>query len=278
MPVLTLSTRTVGYSDEGSGAPILLVHGSATSRRFWKGIAAELARTHRVLAVDLHGCGESSPWPAGRMLAPSDEGELIGAVADRAGGPVHLVGHSYGGALAAEYAARHADRVASLVLIEPSAFNLLHAPGDAALRAEIEDLALQHIALVIHGRVADAAALFMSYWIGAAAWHAMPELRRSAIVEAMPKVAAEWRLVFFRLGGISTYARLKARTTLICGGATTRPSRRIVEIVRAVLPNAAFVEIAQAGHMAPLTHAAAVAAALVGHVAGCAAQSESRAA
>ncbi len=279
MPVLTdRHGGTIGYCDEGRGRPILLVHGSATSRRFWKPVAAALAPGHRVLAVDLHGYGESAPWPAERMLAPADEGALIDAVAERAGGPVHLVGHSYGGALAAEYAARHPERVASLVLIEPSAFNLLRAPADAAIRAEIEDLALRHIALVLHGRLAAAAELFMAYWIGAEAWRAMPEARRKAIVAAMPKVAAEWRLIFFRLGGISTYVRLPLSTTLICGGATKRPSRRIVELVRAVLPNAGLVEIDGAGHMAPLSDPAAVAAAIAAHVAGDAAAATSQAA
>ncbi|MCK6452864.1 MAG: alpha/beta fold hydrolase [Alphaproteobacteria bacterium] len=278
MAVLNLFTRAVGYSDEGDGQPILLVHGSATSRRFWNPIAAELTARHRVLAVDLFGYGESAPWPAERMLTPADEGALIDAVAARAGGPVHLVGHSYGGALAAEYAARNPGRVASLVLIEPSAFNLLRAAEDAAIRAEIEDLALAHIALVLHGRLAEAAELFMTYWVGTEAWRAMPEARRRAIVAAMPKVAAEWRLICFRLGGIATYARLPRWTTLICGGATKRPSRRIVELVRAFLPDAGYAEIAGAAHMAPLTHPAAVTAAIAAHLAGAAAESRPRAA
>lgn len=278
MPVLTLPTRAVGYADEGVGTPILLVHGSACSRRFWKGIIPDLARSHRVLAVDLHGYGESSPWPAESILTPAEEGELIGAIAHRAGGPVHLVGHSYGGALVAEFAARHPDRVSSLVLIEPSAFNLLRAAGDTAAWAEIEDLALRHIALVMHGRLADAAQLFMSFWVGAEAWQATPEARRNSIIETMPKVAAEWRLICFRLHGISIYSQLKLCTTLICGGATKCPSQRVVELVRAVLPNAAFAEIAHAGHMAPLTHPAAVAAAITAHMAWCAAVADSRAA
>lgn len=265
----SLLPPAVGCSDAGSGAPILLVHGSATTRRFWKGVAAALVREHRVLTVDLYGYGDSPAWPGERSLTPRDEGGLIRAAVERAGAPVHLVGHSYGGALTAEFAARHGELVQSLVLIEPSAFNLLQGPADAAIRAEIEDLALRHNELVVQRRCDEAAALFMTYWLGAAAWQAMPETRRAPIIAAMPKVAAEWRLIFLHLGGRAMFARLPMPTTMIYGGATRRPSRRIVEIVRSVLPQAALVEIAGAGHMLPLTHAEAVAAEIAEHVAGC---------
>lgn len=266
MPTLQLDHRTIGYADDGAGEPVILVHGSAASRRFWQAVAAPLARTYRVLALDLHGYGETSPWPMDRLLAPEDEGALIDAVGTLCGGRFHLVGHSYGGAIAAEYAIRHPGRLLSLALVEPSAFNLLQS-GAGGGRDEIEDLAIRHIAMVMHGRAAEAAELFMTYWVGPEAWHSMPDHRRAAVVRAMPKVAVEWRLIFFRLHGLAAYACLPVPTTLLCGSATKRPSRSVVDVLRVAMPAVRHAGIDGAGHMAPLTHPGPVAAAIARHLA-----------
>jgi pimeloyl-ACP methyl ester carboxylesterase len=62
-------------------------------------------------------------------------------------------------------------------------------------------------------------------------------------------------------------SRIGAPTLLICGGRTRRPARRVVEVLRQALPHARHHEIADAGHMSPLTHPAAVADAIRHHLA-----------
>ena len=47
------------YQEEGSGRPLLLIHGFGTSTYTWRRVAPELATNHRVIAVDLKGFGQS---------------------------------------------------------------------------------------------------------------------------------------------------------------------------------------------------------------------------
>ena len=128
--------------------PLVLLGGGGTTSAGWYARVAELARTHRVYAVDVPGT-PGLTRPAGRPLRrPADlmawlDGLLDGLGLDR----VALVGHSYGGWIAAGYAVHAPDRVERLVLLDPTqvfagyrasylvrAVPLLVRPGEAASR------------------------------------------------------------------------------------------------------------------------------------------------
>lgn len=100
----------------GDGVPVLLLHGFGADLNGWMFNQPVLAEGRRVLALDLPGHGGSA-----RDVGSGDADTLTGAVegflAALDPGPVHLVGHSLGGALAAGLAARRPDAVASLTLI-----------------------------------------------------------------------------------------------------------------------------------------------------------------
>jgi pimeloyl-ACP methyl ester carboxylesterase len=107
------------FRDIGQGEPVVLLHGATRDLESWAGLADSLAIDHRVVAVDQRGHGRSS-----KHTNRADFG--VGMVEDivlmldmlhvqRA----HLVGHSLGAVVAANIAARHPDRVASVSLVAP---------------------------------------------------------------------------------------------------------------------------------------------------------------
>src|SRR5689334_14667019 len=57
------------YIDEGSGSPILLIHGWSGSLRWWNRNIAELARNHRVVAFDFRGHGSSEKTESGHTMS-----------------------------------------------------------------------------------------------------------------------------------------------------------------------------------------------------------------
>lgn len=102
-----------------SGSRVFLVHGMTTSlASFYFTIAPPLAEAHRVVMYDLRGHGRSETMRSGYGLH-SMAGDLAGVI-DRFAddGPVDLVGHSFGAAVAMRYAIDHPDRVRRLVFSE----------------------------------------------------------------------------------------------------------------------------------------------------------------
>jgi pimeloyl-ACP methyl ester carboxylesterase len=99
----------------GSGPPLVLVHGTAADRSRWAPVLPALSARLTVYACDRRGRGASGDQPA---YAMEREFEDVAAIVDGIGGPVDLVGHSYG-ALCALEAAVLARNVRRLVLYEP---------------------------------------------------------------------------------------------------------------------------------------------------------------
>ena len=106
----------IAYRRVGHGPLIVLVHGAVCDGRVWSRQLLTLADLFTVVAWDAPGCGESSDPPESFRL-PEYADALAGLIATLGGGEAHVVGHSFGGALALELARRHPDVVASMTLV-----------------------------------------------------------------------------------------------------------------------------------------------------------------
>ncbi len=110
----------VRVSEHGEGSPVVLIHDVLFDHSTWDATARLLAETRHVVAPDLPGFGESEKPPAARF--PYTVDAFTEAMADLyAGlglGRAAVVGHGLGGAIALSLAARHAELVSRLVVID----------------------------------------------------------------------------------------------------------------------------------------------------------------
>ncbi|MFH9662598.1 alpha/beta fold hydrolase [Streptomyces sp. NPDC017248] len=115
---LAVDGGTIAYEVTGSGPLIVLAHGMGVSRAAYRAVMPALvAAGHRVAAVDLRGCGESSVgWPAWSRTAIA--GDLL-AVIRHLGGPAVLVGHSISGGAATIAAAQEPSLITAVVELAP---------------------------------------------------------------------------------------------------------------------------------------------------------------
>lgn len=103
----------------GSGFPLLLLHGFGASTLLWEEVTPGLARHRQTVAIDLHGFGWTERPRQTEAYTLAGQERLVLAVADRLGfAEFDLAGHSYGGAIALFLAARHPERVRSLLLVD----------------------------------------------------------------------------------------------------------------------------------------------------------------
>jgi pimeloyl-ACP methyl ester carboxylesterase len=114
------------YRDEGSGKPLLLIHGFGASTFTWRHVAPALAETHRVIAVDLKGFGQSDK-PFDARYSIYDQAELLAELIESKDlRDLTLIGHSFGGGvallLALEEKQRLAGRISRLVLLDSIAY------------------------------------------------------------------------------------------------------------------------------------------------------------
>ncbi len=126
MESFLLEELTVQYRDVGQGPAVIVAHCSSASHKEWLPLIGRLSDGFRLLAPDLIGYGKSDEWPEGREFNPYIDVKLLVELARKISMPVHLVGHSYGGAMALEAAWRLSDRLRRLTLIEPVRFDAFH--------------------------------------------------------------------------------------------------------------------------------------------------------
>jgi pimeloyl-ACP methyl ester carboxylesterase len=127
----------------GAGEPLVLVHGIATDRSIWDLVVHELARTRRVVTLDVPGFGGSEPAGEDFVLGEVADQMVLGLADAGVDGPFDLVGHSLGGGISITLAASHPRLVRRLVLVAPAGLrpfpaaisNLLAAGADAVLAA-----------------------------------------------------------------------------------------------------------------------------------------------
>ena len=111
---LTFEIRTSGSTD---GVPLLLLHGSHATSRWWEPFFAILPESIYAVAPDLRGCGQSTHTQDGYEIEDQAE-DVAGLVQALSLSDFDLVGHGSGGAIAIEYALRYSQRLRSLILVD----------------------------------------------------------------------------------------------------------------------------------------------------------------
>lgn len=252
---VSMQSRRPFFREAGSGTSVVCIHASASSSGQWRALMGRLADRFRVIAVDLHGSGGTAAWPQDRPMRLDDELALVSPVFQAAGDRFHLIGHSFGGAVALKAASVLQDRLLSLVLYEPVLFSVLiaEAPGSAAAR-EILAVRDDTIRLVDEGNLNASAQRFVDYWAGDGAWARTPESRRPVLAAAMPAVKSQWHAVFHEPAPLSAFAAVNVPTLLLTGTRSKASALAVAGMVTAVLPRVRTEELEGLGHMAPVTH------------------------
>lgn len=249
---------TVAYRRTGSGPPLLLLHATLSSSAQLRPLADRLARRFTIVAVDRRGSGASQP-PAGALPTAIDVAvhlDDLAAILDREQlGPVLAVGHSYGGCLALELAARRPKLVAAAWAFEPP-----YAPvGPSAIRAALAEVGRRTMAAGERGGAARAAEVFLAAVAGQPALGALSPPQVARLRSSGHSALADASLLGLDGSGL---ARIRCPVGLAGGNASPPFYDQLLSALAATIGTARVERIDGVGHAAPISHPLAVAAAV----------------
>jgi pimeloyl-ACP methyl ester carboxylesterase len=244
----------------GDGELVVLVHGAWTDHAAWAALVPPLARTLRVVSYDRrgHSRSERGPDPAPRRLHEDDLAALIKALGR---GPAHLVGSSYGAAIALSLAGRRPELVRSVVAHEPVLIGLVPMPEvEAGMRSVQDQIAAGDVA-------GGTRRFFEEVILGPGGWERIPEaLRRVSIANAR---------TYLDMGEDPRWASLDVRAVrrfpgpvLVTHGDTSPAWLPHVALEVAAWIGRQTKVIAGAGHSPHMTHPHAFAAVIADFVGG----------
>jgi pimeloyl-ACP methyl ester carboxylesterase len=245
----------------GDGPEVICLHSSGSSSAQWRRLIEAAQAEFRFVAFDFLGHGRSPAQPARFDLACEADGVWDAVSSSRE--PVHLVGHSYGGAVAIALALRHAERIASLTVYEPVLFTLLE-PASAEY-AEITSVGGGIVKNARAGDLETATAAFIDYWNGAGSWRALPPEQQERARARIEPVARHFEALFESGLTLDRLHSLHVPTLLLRGDRSPAAAQAVCTRL-ATLACVKVRAFPGLGHMGPVNHASTVNAAIVAHL------------
>ncbi|HEX5105764.1 MAG TPA: alpha/beta fold hydrolase [Pirellulaceae bacterium] len=253
MPLVQLADISLHVIDRGSGTPLVLVHGFPLDHTMWRGQIDGLADVCRVIAPDLRGFGRSGVTAGTVTMAQfaDDLAALLDTLAVME--PVVLCGLSMGGYIAWQFALRHRRRLSKLILCDTRA--IADTPDGAAGRIKTAERVLAEGSSVV-------AEPMLGKFFAPATVSQRPELieeTRQVILRTAPEgIAAALRGMAERPDVSGRLADFDTPALVVGGEHDVISTPSEMHDFTGKMPQARFVKISDAGHMAPLEQPAAV--------------------
>src|ERR1700722_1195880 len=255
----------IDYDESGQGSTIVLVPGACSTGAAWRPVISQWQDRFRCVTTSLLGYGGTTER---RTLVDSDighEAEILETVIRRAAGPVHLVGHSFGGLSALAVALRNRVPLLSLAILEAPAPEILRQMGEYSRYRSFREMTDIYFSMFQAG---DRSAIqqMIDFYGGAGTFAGWPERVRDYAIETTATNILDWASGY----GFRLTRPLLAKIdipTLVLWGENSHPAVQRTNQLLAQCTRASAVAIGGAAHFMISTHAEEVARTLASHVA-----------
>jgi pimeloyl-ACP methyl ester carboxylesterase len=260
----------IDYDDSGHGPTIVFVPGSCSTGAAWRPVIAALAGRFRCVTTSLPGYGGTAERRTPIDPPMAREVEVVEEVVRRAAGPgndpVHLVGHSFGGLVGLAVAMRRRVRLASLLIAEAPAPDVLRAYGEREHYRAFRDMTDRYFAAFQRGEP-EAIAVMIDFYGGRGTFASWPARVRDYVVATTPVNILDWMSAYGFLFPPAVLLSLNMPIHVLCGSDSHPAVRRANELLSIHLRDASFSLLKGAAHFMIPTHAAELADIVTRHVA-----------
>ncbi len=255
----------IDYDETGSGPTVVLVPGSCSTGAAWRPIMATWNGEFRCVTTSLLGYGGTAERRTEADPSIAYEAEMLEAVIAKAGGRVHLVGHSYGGLVSLAVALRGKASLASLTVIEAPALELLRAMGEEQFYRAFREMTDAYFAAFKGGQT-EAIAAMVDFYGGGGTYASWPARVRAYAVETTHVNILDWASAHGYPLTPEALAGIDLPTLVMTGTASHAAAQRANALLGGCIKGATFTTIEGAAHFMIATHAHAVGALVAEHV------------
>lgn len=248
------SGTTLATTDTGTGAPVVLVHGSLCDYRYWAPQIPALAQQYRVLSVSLSHYYPTRDANAGLPFRWADHADELAAFIDaHVGGPAHVVAHSRGAYVAFQLAARAPHAVASLTLADPGGAPATPDGRPATDSEDVRSLRAEAVAMIAAGDVDGGLERFVDSVSRPGSWAQSPAAFQTMARDNAHTLGPQFTDTMVPFDDADARA-LGMPVLLVAGERSPQMFHRNLDWLAARIPQAQRVSIAGASHGMNLAH------------------------
>lgn len=239
----------------------LLIHCSLGHAGGWARMVAGLDDVITAIAYDLPGHGRSADWDGISDIQAVSTAMAVDLLERDGQGPADIIGHSFGGTVALRLAVERPDLVRSLALFEPVFFAVAAADRPDLDPGNDPHMVRYRAALAAGDRM-GAARAFTAVWGDGRGWDSLPPAQQQAMATRIHLIEAGAPAIYGDVAGMLSggkLARITCPLLLMRGADSPLAIAAINDGLARRIPQARQVVVPGAGHMAPITHPAAVA-------------------
>jgi pimeloyl-ACP methyl ester carboxylesterase len=264
----------IDYDVRGAGPTIVLVPGSCSTGAVWRPVIAAWGDRFRCVTTSLLGYGGTAERRTLQDASIRHEVDMLEAVIRKAGSPVHLVGHSFGGLVAVAVALGKRAPLASLTVLEAPAAQLLRASGEEQHYRAFRRMTERYFADFASGN-AKAIATMIDFYGGAGTFASWPPRVRAYAVETTAVNILDWKSGYGFPLSLAALAAVEIPALVVWGGDSHPAVKRANALLNAGMRRATGAEIDGAAHFMIASHAPQVSRLIADHVVGADADSRS---